>query len=420
MRIRMEKSDNYASTKSFKENKNMKSAPTVYAVVLSAILCFIFINGCEMDVAGPIWDKPYTVPPTPTITSVVPAQAAAGVLTITINGEDFASAPGFNSVYFDNISSEVISSTSSSIVVRRPNLVTDSAVIKVVSSQANSAVKYFPYKVEQVMERYGNFDENITLSVIAVDNQENVYVIEGNNVHKVSLDGTKSVFATANRSSYDAILGLDGNLYLLGNNRAVDKVNLSTGQVTRWTQMPSGKNVRYGDFDDHGNFYAGGNKTDLVVVGTNLSAKPASGYYAGFDILAVRAYTNYVYVVAKNTAYVDTAKIFRHQIDTSGSLGAQELVLDMRTSGDLSLRTIKGISFSTAGIMHLATDAVNPIVTYNPANGNIDYLYKEILRPYCKSFYWGTGNFIYMINGDATAGEAWTVYRVNAGINGIH
>ena len=397
----------------------MKSALTVYAVVLSAILFLIPISGCKIDVAEPIWEKPFTEPPTPTITSVVPAQATAGVYTITINGQDFADAQGTNTVYFDNTSSEVLSSTSTSIVVRRPNLVTDSAVIKVVSNQTLSAVKYFPYKVDQVVERYGNFSDNVTLGIIAADNQENVYVIEGNNIHRVSPDSGRRVFATANRPSYDAALGPDGNLYLLGSNRAVDRVDLATGEVTRWIQLPSGKNVRYGDFDDHGNFYTGGNNTDLVVVGTNLTVKPAAAFYTGFDILAVRVYNDYVYVAAKNATYADTAKIFRHQIDTSGSLGAQELVLDLKTAGDLSSRTIKGMTFSTAGIMHLATDAANPIITYNLADGSIDYLYKEILRPYCKSFCWGSGNFIYMINGDATAGEEWTVYRVNAGVTGI-
>jgi hypothetical protein len=406
-------------TKSSKENENMKSARIVYAVVLSAILCLILTNGCKIDVAEPVWEKPFSVPSTPRISSVVPAQALAGVNTITINGEGFADATGTNTVYFDNTASEVISSTSTSIVVRRPNVVTDSAVIKVVSSQTLMAVKYSPYKVEQVVERYGNFSENLTLSVVATDNQENLYVIQGNNVHKVDPSGGKSIFATANRSTFDAKLGPDGNLYLLGNNRAVDKIDLITGVVSRWTQMPSGKNVRYGDFDDNGNFYVGGNKTDLLVVESNLTVKPAAGYYPGYDILAVRAFNDYVYVVAKKSDYSDTAKIYRHQIDASGNLGAQELVLDTRTARDLSSRTIKGLTFSTAGIMYLATDAVNPIITFNLADGKVDFLYKEILRPYCKSFCWGAGNFIYMINGDANAGEEWTVYRVNAGTTGI-
>jgi hypothetical protein len=399
----------------------MKLSKLLMVALISAIflLLLLLINGCKMDVAEPIWEKPYTAPLIPKITSVVPTQALAGVSTITINGENFANTTGTNYVYFDNTPSEVISSTSTSIVVRRPNVVNDSAVIKVVSSQALMAVKYSPYKVVQVMERYGDFTENITLNVVVADNQENLYVIEGRNVHKVSPNGEKSVFATANRVSFDAKIGPDGNLYLMGNNRAIDKVDLTTGVVSKWTQVSSGKNIRYGDFDDNGNFYTGGNKTDLFVVESNLTLKPTAGYYNGNDILAVRAFNNYVYVVSKKSDYADTAKIYRHQIDVSGNLGVQELVLDMRTTGDHSSSTIKGLTFSTDGIMYLATDAVNPIITFNIADKKLDFLYKDILHPYCKSFCWGSGNFIYMINGDATAGEEWTVYRVNVGTTGF-
>jgi len=407
--------------KNFKEIIIMNSRKLLMLAVILAIvlLSFLLISGCKMDVTEPIWEKPFTEPPTPKITSVVPPQAVAGVSIITINGENFANSTGTNTVYFNNTPSEVISSTPTTIVVRRPNVATDSAVIKVVSNQALTAVKYSPYKVEQVTERYGDFSENITLNVVVADNLENLFVIEGLNVHKVSPNGEKRVIATANRTALDAKVGPDGNLYLTGSNRAIDKVDVTTGDVSRWVQMPSGKNVRYGDFDDNGNFYTGGNKTDLLVVESNLSVKPAAGFYIGNEILAVRAFNNYVYVVAKKADYADTANIYRHQIDASGNLGAQELVLDMRTTGDLSSRAIIGLTFSTAGIMYLATDAVNPIITYNLADGKVDFLYKEILHPYCKSFCWGVGNFIYMINGDATAGEEWTVYQVNTGTTGI-
>jgi hypothetical protein len=269
------------------------------------------------------------------------------------------------------------------------------------------------------MERYGDFTENIPLSAVVTDNQDNLYVIEARNVHKVTPNGEKTLFGPANRNTLDAKIGPDGNLYLLGNNRAVDKVDVTSGEISRWIQMPSGKNVRYGDFDDFGNFYAGGNKTDLLVVESNLNIKTAAGFYNASDILAVRVFNNYVYVAANRSDYEDTSKIYRHQIDAGGNLGAQELVLDLRNSADFSSRVIKGLTFSSSGMMFLATDAVNPIIIFDPAGGGIDYFYKEILRPYCKSFAWGSGNFIYMINGDAATGEEWTIYKVNVGFPGL-
>jgi hypothetical protein len=408
-------------TKSFREIKIMNSLKIIMGVLILSIvlLFFLLISGCKSDVAGPIWEEPFSEPPSPKITSIVPAQALAGVNTITINGENFESTPGLNAVYFDNTSAEIISGTSSSIVVRRPNIVSDSAVIKVVPRKSLMAVKYQPYKVEKVMEQYGEFSENVTLSVVATDNQENLYVLEGKNVYKVISNTEKSIFAVANRAALDAKIGPDGNLYLVGNNRAIDKIDLTTAEVSRWIQLPSGKNVKYGDFDEYGNFYTGGKKTDLLVIEPGLTVKPAAGYYTTSDIITVRTFNNYVYVVATNADYADTAKIYRHSIDASGNVGEQELVLDMKMNEELASRAIVGLTFSSGGVMYLATDAVNPIITYNLSDGTVDYLYKEILRPYCKSFCWGTGTFMYMINGDTTTGEEWKVYKVNTGITGI-
>lgn len=404
----------------FKEIKVMISRKFLNVAVKSTIVLILFLlaNGCKSDIAQPIWEQPFTTPPTPKINGVVPAEAIAGVNTITINGENFASASGTNTVYFNTTQAEVISSSSTSIVVRRPNVVSDSAEVKVVSSQALQIVKYYPYKVDRVFEEYGNFDPSKALSVLVADNQDNLYVIEERTVYKVTPDGEKTVIATANRISYDAKIGPDGNLYLTGNNRAVDKVDLTTGTVTRWVQLPSGKTVKYGDFDDNGNFYSGGIKTDLIVVGSNATVKPALGYYTTYTILAVKAYNNYLYVAAKKSDYADTTIIFRHSIDAAGNLGAQETVLDMRTSSDLAARTVTGITFSTSGVMYIATDAVDPIVTFNPVDSKLDYLYKGILRPYCKSFCWGPGTYIYMLNGDAATGEKWAVHKVNTGITG--
>lgn len=394
---------------------------TRYLLILAPffiIALLLSIAGCEYDVADPLWDKEYVTPATPKVTQVDPAEALAGVNTITINGENF-SAEG-NVVYFDAITADVISNTPTSIIVRRPDIVTDSAKIKVISNDAIVVAKYSPYKVEKILEKYGSFLDNLQLSVVAVDANENLYVVEtvSRAIIKVTPDGEKSTVTNANRTATDATIGPDGNLYLMGNNRAIDQVNLTTGQISRWIQLPSGKVVRYGDFDANGNFYTGGSKTDLLVVEPGLTVKPLSGTYANDDILTVRVSGNYVYVVSRPTATENPLKIWRHAVDASGNLGIQELVLDMSTTGGFASRLIKSLRFSTSGLMYLATDSEDPILLFDPNTSTLDYLYKNILTPYCKHFYWGTGNYIYMITGDSALGEEWTVYRVNVGSEG--
>jgi len=255
----------------------------------------------------------------------------------------------------------------------------------------------------------------VPLSVTAVDKDENLYVVDTNsrNIIKITPAGARSTFATASRVPFGSAFGPDGNLYLAENNRAVDKVDIATGAVTRWTQLPSGKVVKFCDFS--GNyFYTGGTKTDLVIVPFNLATTPVSiGIYAAQEILAIKCYNNEVYVAARTG--VEPTKIWKHAIAANGSVGSQQLVLDLGSFPDLTTRAIKALAFSAQGTMLIATDAVDPVLSYNPATREIDYFYKGILNPYCKHFSWGNQNHLYMICGDTATGEDWLVYQVDMG-----
>ncbi len=377
------------------------------------ILILIILNGCKYEVAEPMWDKEFKDAPIPVITKVEPAQASPGVNTITIQGENLD--VNGTLVYFDNLIAETISVTPTKIVVRRPNLVSDKSYIKVVPNQALVVAKYGPYKIDKVLDLYGSFLENLPLSAIAVDKNENIYVIETNsrNIVKVTPDGQKSIVGAVVRAPYDAKFGPDGKLYLCGNNRSINVVDVNTGESKDWTRLPAGKAVKFGDFDANGYFYTGGTRTDLVIVSPNLSVSYANAYSAE-EILAVRVFDGYVYVVSRKATPQEPPKIFRHQILSSGNLGSQELVFDFSTSTEFSSRTVRNIAFTNDGKMIIATDSPDPLLILE--NSKIDYFYKNILPPYCKQFHWGTGNYLYLIIGDTGAGQEWTVYRVDMGI----
>ncbi|MEJ5352614.1 MAG: IPT/TIG domain-containing protein [Melioribacteraceae bacterium] len=394
----------------------MKIFQKLFLLIL-LMLAVKFITGCKYDVAEPMWDKEFQGAPIPKITSVNPPQASAGVNTISIEGENLD--VNGTTVYFDNLSADIISSSQSKIVVRRPNLVSQSCYIKVVPNQALVVAKYGPYKIDKVVERYGSFLENLQLSVLAVDKSENLYVVEtsSRNIVKVTPDGSKSVIGTITRTPTDARVGPNGKLYLLGNNRSIDMVDLTTGVTKEWIRLPSGRVVKFGDFDANGYFYTGGTRSDLVIIAPDLSLSYA-GLYSSDEILAVRVFNNYVYVVSRKAGTQDAAKIWRHPIISPGSLGARESFLDLSSFSEFASHTIKSITFSLEGKMFIATDSVNPILIYDSSLNQIDYFYKGILSPYCKYFYWGNENYLYMIIGDTAAGQEWTVYRVDMGSKG--
>ncbi|UCE05206.1 MAG: hypothetical protein JSW07_16525, partial [bacterium] len=217
----------------------------------------------------------------------------------------------------------------------------------------------------------------------------------------------------------DASIGPDGNLYLLENNRAIDKVDLTVNTVTRWTRLPSGKVVKFGDFGNNGYFYAGGTRTDLLIIPFDLSSTPVSaGFYATDEIFAIRVYNAYVYVVSRLYGSQDPVKIWRHPIEADGSVGSQELVLDWSTTGEFASRTIKSITISANGVMYIATDSPDPILIIDPKTMTVDFFYKNIVPAYCKHFCWGNETYLYMISGDTNFEQEWTVYRIDMGTTG--
>jgi len=417
-----------------KERTMMKPRSNFALATLVLAATWLLITGCEFDVAEPKWEEPAPTTAAVSISSIDPAAALPGVNFITIHGANFAGAIDtitikspdkdtsyqylYNGVYFDDVKADVVEFSDTVIKVRRPNLANNACQVKVVSNKAFLAAKYSaPYRVDAVVQRYGMFNEDLPLAVVAVDASENLYVVESNTryIQKITPSGDKTNISSVLRMPYDVSIGPDGNLYFAGNNRAIDRTDLATGTTARWVNLPSGKVVRFLDFDNSGYCFAGGTRTDLVVVPFDLATTAVSaGFYATHEILAIRVYNGAVYVAARATA-LEPTRIYRHAIGDKGSVGAQELILDLSTAGEFSGRVLKAITFAADGTMMLATDAVDPLLSYNPATGKMDYFYKGIIPPYCKHFAWGSQNYLYMICGDDTAGEEWTVYRVDMG-----
>jgi hypothetical protein len=400
------------------------------------------ITGCKYDVAEPLYDTPVAQgTESPTITRIDPADSARpGVNTITIYGTNFSGAIDtttvhganvdttilYSGIYFSGPSTtalaEVMELSSTSIKVRRPNLATDSCTVKVVPSKALVAAKFGPYKIAEVIRKYGSFLDNVGLSVVAVDNSENLYVVytDSRNIYKVTPDGVKMTLGVATRAPTDARIGPGGNLYLTGNNRAIDVVDVQAGTVTRWLQLPSGRVVKFGDFDAQGYFYTAGTRSQLVIVAPNLSVIQ-TGLYAADDVLGIRVYDGYVYLaVQAASGTTPSLAIWKHSLDSvaiNGHLGPAQLVLNLDGT-QFASRTIKAFAVSASGTIYIGTDSPDPLLIADPATSQMDYFYKGIVPAYCKHLCWGKGNYLYIISGNTSPAQEWTVYRINMGATG--
>jgi hypothetical protein len=391
----------------------MKAMKYLLLLVIVLVVLPLLLSGCKYDTKQPLWYEPYKTPATPTIQQIVPERAVPGINKISILGENFAGTPDRNKVYFDNVAVDVESATSTSITVRRPNLVSASAVVKLSSSDALTVAKFSPYIIDPVVSSYGSFLENLAMAAMTVDPQENLYVVmtASRSVIKATPAGDRIVLGILSKNPSDMTWSPNGTVVFMVNNAAVLQMDPVTGTESTFATLK--KKTTCGDFDSNGCLYAGGKSTDLIIVKPDLSSA-SLGTYAAVEILVVRVCKDYVYLVVKNTkptADVPALAIFRHKIlDAGGTLGARELILDWANAGDYAASTLNDIAFSAAGTMYIGTNSAQPIMILNPDLSQ-DILYKDILPTTAERFVWGNGTFLYAITG----GAKWDVIRIDMG-----
>ena len=397
-----------------------------YKILISIIMIFFMVACSEYDVASPQWDQDFKDVPVPVITSVSPADvAAAGVNTITITGENFLDVPDSFGVYFNTVPTEVISSSTTSLVVRRPNLVADAATIKVVPTHTLVVAKHSPYQIDRVLETYGTFDDQNTLFTLTVDSEDNVYVIQNStpfNIIKIHASGEQEIIGTLLFTPSRLMIGPDGRLYITRVSQREILVfdENSDTQASRWTRLPRGFTISYGIFDSEGYFFAGGDAGGLISIAPNPDVSDPNvietGYYTDDEILGLTIFQNHIYVAvltASPDAQHPELAIWRHPLNGSGTVGEMELVLDLTSSSITASRTITTFKFDENGNLFIGTDAKDPLLIKPAGSNNIDYFYKNILPFNGKDFCWGSGNYIYMILGED--GPTGDVYRINLG-----
>ncbi len=390
---------------------------------LITIAIFASISGCKYNVAEPLWEQSYTPPGSPTVTGIIPVgEAKGGVNYITITGQNFADSG--NIVYFNRLVAEIVSNSSSQIVVRRPNLVSDSCVATVVTPGAYLSAKSQPYKIDQVTQHYGNFlAPTIKVNTVTVDSAGNLYATIGNltnDIYKITPGGVKTKIGKVGvNTPTEARISPDGKrlVFFYGFTKMLSiDLNGADTAATQWYKS-STKVLKYADFDEHGIMYGGGRASGLVTMKTSDSSYTVNSTYGSDVITGIRVCNDYVYVIDTNAA---SKKIYRHQImDSNGTLGSQELVLDWMTT-KFSNRLITGITFSADGsYMYIATAADDPLLILTMATGNLDILYKGILAGYINSITSSPGNFLYLSTGNsALSNYPYTAYQVDVGTPG--
>ena len=124
-----------------------------------------------------IWDENDQGNASPSISSVEPEAAFAGIDTLTISGQNFSENASENLVYFNNMLGEVVNATSTSLSVITPNLVSDSVQIRVAVQGAFLFADHLSlYTLTAAVLDYGPFDQFTDIFSLDLDRDENLIV----------------------------------------------------------------------------------------------------------------------------------------------------------------------------------------------------------------------------------------------------
>jgi len=382
------------------------------------LIALIGINfRCEYDGPTAMYNRKRAVTTPPVINGLEPGSVApAGYNYLKIQGENFNTSPENNFVYFNTVPAEVVNSTTTAITVRRPNQTGDSLTVRVATLEAIEIGEFGPYKVEPVYVAYGQLAESDEISSVAVDASENVYFTQTpRDVFKIQPDGTTALLGTSKRTVVDSRVGPGGKLYMLMDYKEIYALDLVTGEETEWVDI--GEAVSYGDFDEHGNFYAGGEETDLIIIKPDTTFSKL-GLYAADTIACVRIYNQYVFLLVKPGTPDESnpaVAIWRHKIqNTNGSLSSRELVLDLSELDREAGTQVYDFTFSEDGVMFIGTANASPLLAFDLATQEQDIFYKGILPSPINDLVWGNGNYLYIVQG----GDSWSIVQIDIGRQG--
>ena len=369
-----------------------------------------------------IWDENDQGNASPSISSVEPEAAFAGIDTLTINGQNFSENTSENLVYFNNMLGEVINATSTSLRVITPNLVSDSVQIRVAVQGAFLFADHSSlFTLTAAVLDYGPFDQFTDIFSLDLDRDENLIV---------SMDGTPNAeFWIVDTNQDSAVwsgslakgsgmkLGPTGSVYFVNYQRFLYKDEQGTPKENSEIFKRLNGNATDLDFDSYGNLFVGGAGSTIDVVDINDDGGLTSGVTEAknldtLDILSLKIFNDYLYVLT--TTITSDQAIYKMQIlDDSGSLGDLELVFDWSAYTN-KLSSALCFTLSESGGLFVGSDSDDQPLTYIQ-NGNASGFYTSILNAPISYIAWGNSNYLYLIN---KTEETNRVQRVDARMSG--
>jgi hypothetical protein len=391
-------------------------------IILSLAL---FTISCDSESNPSIWAKNDAGEPTPTINSVnPPSQEYGGVGTrklITITGTNFSSDIDKNFVYFGTENGDIIDASTTELKVAAPANYGTGLKVQVHTEGAYFSAFYgsedtpTPYELISAETKIGFYDKYRIPQGLCADAEGNVFITVGENVDKVSLDGSikQNILTLKGKGTSNIKVGPGGALYY-----TYLKYILKTDTISgAHTYKSIGFTTMDLDFDANNNLWIIGPEKIAVANYTDLATTDA---YENEDLnfSVCRFYNDDLYVVTKyvgsDTTVSKSPYLGKIAINSDGTVsGDVELIryLDADGYDDIA---VTGITFNSEGDLYIATknysllyvDGDIAIAPYHP-------VYPAILSDYpAFRFAWGIGDETYINTFDADDNTKASIKRI--------
>jgi hypothetical protein len=403
-----------------------------YFMMIGIIAVILLVYSCENDYPPSLWDPNYSVKPDPQITNVEPEQNAfAGIDEITITGQNFSTVIEENLVNFDGVSAQIISASATELVVKAPNVVSDSILIQVSVRGAVLFGEYFPYPLQSAFYTVGDFDQNDDAYAIEYNPSDSSLYVSlvqdntgaKNKIVRITPDNERHDYSKTLLDKASAMkFGPDGSLFYANVLNVLCRIPpggedpATAGQI--FAILPGA--IFDLDFDANYNLLCAGSGGAIYRVKSDDGANIlTAASYESVNIRALRVYDGYVYVAGKYTGTepgVPQQAIWRNQItSTDGELGPSEVYYNW-AEGMYPSSDIRTITFSSDGDAYIGTSGSEVIVILHP-DGTTEPLYPGVLSPQTYYLTWGDGIFLY-VNRRSAAAEDRAILMINVLENG--
>lgn len=387
----------------------MRTYTAIFQTLILATVCSaaLFMYGCAEDPAASIYDPNAPVGATPVVTAITVEGGGgllSGVSTVVIDGQNFSNDTGKVIVFFDAVRATLISSTTTQIKAKAPNLVKDSVNVRVsiLGSENFSGVKQVDIKAAVAL--FGNFTSFEEAYGITCDQAGNVYAGMlssglGIGIRKYTPSGDSSTYSPKGLSIdiWSALkMGPGGVIYACRNQRAMYTINAPGSPPTLYVAGASTAKYYDLDFDKNLNIWTGGADSTVYRIKPDKSTTPFS-FLPRANVRSVRVYNDYLYLGGK----VDSIEgVWRSPIDGSGNVGAFTKYFDLSAQPGYSPNGagVFAITFNSDGDMYVGTDGPDGVLLVRANSTVSEKYYPGLFAAGAQHllFAWGNGGNLYV------------------------